>query len=157
MSTPPPPRRLFRPIALAEAVTWTLLLLAMATKYLLNLGAGELAVRVAGGVHGFVFLAYCLSALLIAVDRGWRPAQLLAAWASAVVPYLTIPFERYAEQQGLLPDRWRLAAEDASGPAESTVAVALRRPLTAAAVAVLVLTVVFSGLLALGPPTEWFS
>ena len=51
------PRQLFRALAVAEAVTWTLLLIGMVGKH--ALGVTELGVRIGGGVHGFVFLAYC--------------------------------------------------------------------------------------------------
>lgn len=151
----PRPDRLFRALALAEMVTWTLLLLGMFAKYVLDLG--ELGVRIGGGVHGFVFLAYCLVTLLVAVDRSWRPGHLLLGWVSAVVPYATIPFERYAERQDMLSATWRLRSGTAQGGVEKIAATALRHPLPALVVAVVGVALVFSGLLALGPPTEWFA
>ena len=57
------PRRLYRTLALAEAVTWTLLIAGMLAKYVLHLG--ELGVRIGGSVHGFVFLAYCAVTVLV--------------------------------------------------------------------------------------------
>ncbi len=70
------PRQLFRALAVAEAVTWTLLLLGMVGKYVL--GATDLGVRIGGGVHGFVFLAYCTTTVLVAVDARWTLRRLLA-------------------------------------------------------------------------------
>ena len=149
------PRQLFRALAVAEAVTWTLLLLGMVGKYVL--GLTELGVRIGGGVHGFVFLAYCATTVLVAVDRRWSIARLLAGLGSAFVPYLTIPFERSADRAGLLADRWRLHGERASRADEHVAAWALRRPLLAAVVVLVLLGAVFGGLLSLGPPTEWAS
>src|SRR5690625_7003196 len=50
------PSRLYRALALAEWVTWTLLLAGMFVKYVLE--AGEWLVRIGGGLHGFTFLSY---------------------------------------------------------------------------------------------------
>ncbi len=149
------PSRLFGVVAAAEMVTWTLLLAGMLGKYVL--GAGDLGVRIGGGLHGFVFLSYCLVSVLVAVDQRWRASPLLLGLASAVVPYATVPFERAARRRGLLGQRWRLRGSTPSSPRERIVAVALHRPVGAAAAAVVVVALVFSGLLALGPPTQWFS
>lgn len=149
------PRQLFRALAVAEAVTWTLLLLGMVGKYVL--GATDLGVRIGGGVHGFVFLAYCTTTVLVAVDARWTLRRLLAGLGSAFVPYLTIPFERSADRAGLLADRWRLHGERASRPDEHLAAWALRRPVLAGVLALVLLAVVFGGLLSVGPPTQWAS
>lgn len=148
------PARLYGVLALAEAVTWTLLLLGMLGKYVLDLG--ELGVRIGGGLHGFVFLAYCLVTLLVAVDQRWSPGLLVLGWVSAVVPYATIPFERYADRRGLLADRWRLRTDAPAGPVERIAATALRHPLSAVLVGLVAVALVFTGLLAAGPPTQWF-
>lgn len=147
------PHRLHGLLARAEVVTWTLLLLGMVLKY--GTGTTELVVRVGGGLHGFVFLAYALVTVLVAVDARWSTGRLVAGLGSAVVPYLSVVFERSADRAGVLPERWRLRAERGRGPAERLVGAALRAPVPAALVALVVLVLVFSGLLAAGPPTEW--
>ncbi|GAB3664616.1 DUF3817 domain-containing protein [Nocardioides korecus] len=147
------PLRLFRALARAELVTWTLLLLGMVVKYLLD--GTEVLVRVGGGLHGFVFLAYCLVTLLVGVDARWRPGRTVLGLASAFVPYLSWPFERRVEAAGGLPDRWRLREEQGGSALERVVSACLRAPLVAAVVAVVGVAVVFTGLLALGPPTSW--
>ena len=150
------PRRLFCTLALAEVVTWTLLLAGMVLKY--GTDTTDLLVRVGGGLHGFVFLAYAATVVLLAVDARWSPARTVAGLASAVVPYATVPFERSTERAGLLPDRWRLVSgTPATGPVERLVASGLRRPALAAVVVLALLAVVFTGLLAAGPPTQWGS
>lgn len=149
------PDRLFGSLAFAEMVTWTLLLAGMLGKY--ALGLGDLGVRVGGGLHGFVFLAYCLTTVLVAIDQRWRVKQLVLGLGAAVLPYATVPFERHARRSGLLDARWRLRSEPADRPQEHVAATALRRPVVAAAVGVVIVALVFAGLLALGPPTQWFA
>lgn len=149
------PARLFTLLAQAEMVTWTLLLLGMLAKYVLHLG--ELGVRIGGSLHGFVFLAYVLVTVLVAVDQKWRLRDLIAGLASAVVPYLTVPFERSAMRRGLLGDTWRLRTQEGRGIAERAVALVVRRPVPASLVLLVAIVLVFSGLLALGPPTQWFN
>jgi integral membrane protein len=147
------PRRLHRLLARAEVVSWTLLLLGMVLKY--GTGTTELGVRVGGGVHGFVFLAYALVTVLVGIDARWSPGRLLAGLGSAVAPYLSVVFEHSAERAGALPEHWRLRSEPGRGPVERLVGTALRAPLPAALVALVALALVFTGLLAAGPPTEW--
>lgn len=149
------PQKLYRTLALAEAVTWTLLIGGMFLKYVTE--TTEVGVRIGGGVHGFVFLAYCLTTVLIGIDHRWSSARVAGGLGSAFVPYLTVPFERSAEKTGLLSGDWRLLTEPPSGALERLVAGALRGPVLAAVVTLVVLVAVFSGLLLVGPPTEWGS
>ncbi|GAB79140.1 integral membrane protein [Austwickia chelonae] len=149
------PARLYRALALAEMVTWTLLLLGMAGKYLLDLG--EVGSRIGGGVHGFVFLAYCLVTVLIAVDQRWTVRDLALGLGSSVLPYATVPFERYAERRDLLGQTWRLHAEEPGNGQERLVGLAVRRPIQAGLIGIVTVTVVFAALLSAGPPTRWFS
>ena len=144
------PARLFRLVARAEAVTWALLLGGMFLKYVTR--TTELGVQVFGMVHGVAFLAYCVAAVVVAVDQRWSLGRLLAGLVAAVPPFATLPFERYAVRPGLLDDRWRLRGDAPGGALERLVAWLVRRPaqgLLAAVVAVAALT----GLaLLVGPP-----
>lgn len=149
------PRRLFAALAAAEMVTWTLLLLGMFGKYVL--GLGDWGVRIGGGLHGLVFLAYCLVTVLVSVDQRWAPRDLVLGLACAVIPYATVPFERSALRRVLLQDAWRLRSQPPRGAADRIVAEAVRRPIPAGVGALLLVVVVFGGLLMLGPPTQWFS
>src|SRR5699024_9469120 len=77
------PQRLYRLLAVAETVTWTMLILGMIGKYVLQLG--DWPVRVGGLSHGIVFVAYALTAGLVGVNQRWTPVQIIAAVATAVV------------------------------------------------------------------------
>lgn len=149
------PARLYRTLAAAEMVTWALLLAGMAGKYLL--GLGDLGVRLGGGIHGFVFLGYTLVTVLVAIDRRWPVRELALGLGSAILPFLTVPFERHAERAGLLPDAWRLRTDRPAGVLERLVGWAVRQPIPAAALALVGLAAVFSGLLWLGPPWQWLA
>lgn len=150
------PARLFGTLAFAEMVTWTLLLLGMLGKYVLHLGPW--GVRIGGGLHGFVFLAYVLVTVFVAVDQRWHPADTARGLASAVLPYATLPFERRALERGLLRgESWRLRDEPPAAAPERLVAAALRRPLLAAATGLLLVGLTYAGLLSVGPPTQWFA
>lgn len=146
------PRRLFGLLALLEALTWTMLLVGMALKYLTR--TTDLGVSVAGPIHGFAFLAYCATVVALSVDARWSASRSVAGLVSGVVPYLTIPFERSTDRAGLLPARWRLRHEAGTGASERLLATGLRAPVRSLTVVVLALLVVFAVLLAIGPPTE---
>jgi integral membrane protein len=149
------PKSLYRTLALAEAVTWTLLLVGMLLKYVTD--TTELGVRIGGGVHGFVFLTYCAATVVVGIDARWSAGRITAGLASAFVPYLTVPFERSAEKAGLLPQVWRLLRDAPRGAVEKVVAWGVRGPVLAGVVTLVVLVAVFSGLLLVGPPSQWGS
>ncbi len=145
------PARLFRAVAVAEAVTWALLLAGMVLKYVTR--TTDAAVSVFGMLHGVVFLAYAVTAVVVWVDQRWSPARGVVGLLAAVPPFATIAFDRATARRGLIGSSWRLREPGSvRGPAERVVALAVRRPgrgLLAAVGAVAVLTVVA---LAVGPP-----
>lgn len=150
------PRILYKRLALAEVVTWTLLILGMIGKYGFGL---DWATRLGGGIHGFVFLCYCAATVAVWTDKRWSAGTGVLGLASAVIPYATVPFERAAQRRGLLDGPWRLApgGEQPSSFPDRVLAFALRSPVVALLVTVVVVAVVFTLLLSAGPPTEWFS
>jgi integral membrane protein len=144
------PLTLFRRVAVAEAVTWAGLLTGMVLKYVTH--STELGVQVFGMLHGVVFIAYCLTTVVVAVDQRWPLGRLVAGLACAVPPFATLPFDRWAERRGALGSDWRLASGQPAGPADRCVAWLVRHPargLAAGAVGVAVLTGVA---LVAGPP-----
>jgi integral membrane protein len=144
------PLRLFRRVAVAEAVTWALLLCGMVLKY--GTHTTELAVRVFGMAHGVVFIAYCLTTVVVAVDQRWSRGRLLLGLVSSVPPFATVLFDRYAERRGALAGSWRLRASAPAGVVDRAVAWLVRNPgsgVVAGLAAVMVLTGIA---LMAGPP-----
>jgi integral membrane protein len=148
------PLTLFRRLAFAEALTWALLLLGMFLKYVS--GTTELGVRVFGMAHGVVFIAYCLTAVFVAVNQRWSFGTLLLALVSAVPPFMTVWFDRRAERRGQLDGRWRLApgGEPAATAAERVQAWMLARPLAALGAAVVAVAALTAIALLVGPPAS---
>jgi integral membrane protein len=147
------PRTLFVRLADTEAVTWTLLLIGMFLKYVTK--TTDVGVRVFGLFHGVVFLAYCVVAVAMWINQRWSARVGLLALASAIPPYATIWFVRWA--RGELDGPWRLGAggEQPQTLPESVLAWALRRPVLAIVVGVVGVLAATSALLWIGPPGSW--
>jgi integral membrane protein len=146
------PRLLFRIVAIAEAVTWTLLIVGLVLRATTGWALG---VTIGGGIHGFVFLAYAGVALLVGIDRRWPAGLVVLAVASAIVPYATIPVDRALDRRGRLDGAWRREPDPASAdrtPLDALVRWFVRRPAVLIAVFAVVLVAIFATLLALGPP-----
>ncbi|MFT4469487.1 DUF3817 domain-containing protein [Arthrobacter sulfonylureivorans] len=151
------PRTLFRTVAFAEAVTWTLLLTALLVRALAP--EARVVVSIAGGLHGFVFLCYVVSTCFTWVNQKWTAGRGVLAVVSAAIPYATIPVEKSMDRNGLLGNVWRLGAggEKPRGFLERLQAVVLARPVAAIAVVLVAVAAVFSFLLYMGPPDTWFA
>ena len=73
-----------RIVALAEAVSFLVLLVATAVKY----GADEEAgVKVMGPLHGGLFVLYVLLTIAVAADERWRLKRTLLTLLCAVIPF----------------------------------------------------------------------
>ena len=146
------PRALFGVVAIAEAVSWTLLIAGLVLRAALGL---DVAVTIGGAVHGLVFLAYVASTVVVALNQRWGAGVTTVAVASAVIPYATIPVELWLRRSGRLHGSWRL--DESEHPRDRTwhdraLRAFLRHPIAFTAVLVLVVVVVFVVLLAVGPP-----
>ena len=95
--------RVFRAVAVAEAVSWALLLAGMFVKYVV--GTTEVGVQVAGPLHGAVFIAYLVVALVAWRVLRWSPVTAVLALVASVPPFVTVWFERWAQRTGRLPVR----------------------------------------------------
>ncbi|WP_205472014.1 DUF3817 domain-containing protein [Nocardioides sp. SYSU D00038] len=146
----PSPLMLFRRVAVAEAVTWAGLLVGMFLKYVTD--TTELGVRVFGMLHGVVFIAYCVTTAVVAVDQRWPRGRALLGLASAVPPFMTIWFDRHAERRGALAREWRLVLDDPATPLDRPVAWLLRNPLRGLATALVAVLVLTGVALLVGPP-----
>src|SRR4051794_4866977 len=93
--------RAFRAVAVAEAVSWVLLLAGMFVKWVLR--TSELGVQLAGPVHGAVFVGYVLVSLVAWRVLGWTPRTAVLALIASVPPLCTVVFERWARRTGRLP------------------------------------------------------
>ena len=147
-------RTLYRRIAVAEVVTWALLLLGMFLKYVTR--TTDLAVSVFGLVHGVVFIAFCLVTLLLWVNQRWTAREGVLGLLSAVPPFLTVWWERRLERRGRLEGDWRLGrdGEAPTNPAERLVAALLARPAVAVAVGLVAVAGLTGIALAVGPPVS---
>ncbi|MDP9821594.1 DUF3817 domain-containing protein [Nocardioides massiliensis] len=145
------PHRLFRIVAVAEAITWALLLTGMFLKYVTE--TTELGVRYGGMLHGVAFVAYVVTTVVVAVDAKWSPGRTLVGLLAAVPPFFTIWFDVAMERRGALPRAWRLRTEQPAGALERPVAALVRRPLVGLLVGVVVVAVLTGLALLVGPPT----
>jgi integral membrane protein len=93
----------FRVVAIAEALSWVGLLAGMFVKHVL--GTSEAGVQVFGPIHGAVFVAYVVVAVVAARVLGWSRGTTLLALAAAVPPLVTVVFERWAGRTGRLAVR----------------------------------------------------
>lgn len=93
--------RTFRAVALAEALTWTGLLIGMFVKYVPENGT-ETGVQLFGPLHGTLFLLYVAVALLTARRFRWSPQVTLIALVAAIPPLATAFFDMWVQRRGLL-------------------------------------------------------
>lgn len=150
------PRRWYRTVAIAESVTWTLLIIGMLLKYVAGLGG--LPVLIAGSIHGFVFITYGMTAVLIGVNQRWSVPKIVGAVVTAIVPYATIPFDRWLERRGMLEGDWHLEATEEPHDQKWTrrfLRWMLRHPIALLTAFVVGIVVIMTTLLLVGPPGGW--
>ncbi|WP_426187276.1 DUF3817 domain-containing protein [Microbacterium sp. TWP3-1-2b2] len=146
------PASLYRVLAIAEAITWTLLIAALIAR---AVGAPPIVVTIAGGIHGFVFLSYGATAILVAFNQRWSVGVGVLAVASAIVPYATIPMEIWLHRSGRLKGDWRL--EESDHPQDRTwydrtMRWFLRRAWVLVALIAVAVIALYVVLLLIGPP-----
>ena len=89
MATPAPSSsvapsvRWFRVVALVEAVSYLVLLVAVVAKYGFDAPIG---VRIMGPVHGVIFLVYAGLAFTVREQLRWSAQHTAAVLAAAVIP-----------------------------------------------------------------------
>jgi len=94
--------RTLRYVALIEAISFLALLVATYIKYA---GDSEVGVQILGPVHGMLFLAYVLIALLVARAARWSLVTTLLVLLGAVVPF-----------GGFVVDRWLARTSNQAQP-----------------------------------------
>jgi integral membrane protein len=73
----------FRLLAVAESVSWLVMLAAVVAKHGFGVAG---ATTVIGPVHGLVFLAYLCGVVFLREELDWSAARTLAAIGAAIVP-----------------------------------------------------------------------
>lgn len=146
------PRKLFFVLSIAEAVSWTLLITALILRATLGL---QIATVIAGSIHGFVFLSYGATAILLAFNNRWSAWPAIVAIVSAIVPYATIPTEIWLSRSGRLDGVWR--TELADDPADrrwydGLLRWFLLRPWVLALLIVAAVAALYFILVTIGPP-----
>jgi integral membrane protein len=147
------PRKLYKAFALGEGVTWTLLISALIIRALID--SPPILLTVVGSIHGAVFLGYGVIASLVGVNNRWGLGRTALAVALAIVPFATIPFERYVERSGKLDGTWRRTATDDPRDAhwfDRLYRWFLNRPALFVLVLLLAVVAIFITLITLGPP-----
>ncbi len=150
------PKKLYTVVALAEMVTWTGLIIAMVARYGFGYEGGLFFV--AGLSHGIIFMAYCITAIMIGINLRWGFGTITLAVLAAIPPWTTLPFDRWLLKTGKLDTPWALDAPSSSvtmGGLDRFVRFWLRHPVSFFVVMVLGMAVVITGLLLIGPPSEW--
>jgi integral membrane protein len=94
------PGKLFRIVAIAEACSWTGLLIGMFFKYVVV--RNEIGVQIFGPIHGALFVLYVIAAIVVARLHRWDVKTLVLALIASIPPLATIWFERKAVREGRL-------------------------------------------------------
>ena len=147
------PKSLFTLFARAEMVTWALLISALVVRA--TVPDLAIAVTISGGIHGFVFLGYGITAALVGVNQRWGLGRILAGISLAIVPFATYPFERVVERRALLEGDWRREASDHAGDHgwfDRLFRWFIKRPILLLVTLVATAVIMFTVLLVIGPP-----
>ena len=83
-----------------EALTWLGLLIGMYFKWIAQ--TGEVGVKVFGPIHGGVFVAYLVVALLTSRVQRWSVWTTASALVASIPPFCTVWFEMWAKRSGRL-------------------------------------------------------
>ncbi|GGN41989.1 integral membrane protein [Actinoplanes campanulatus] len=91
------PFRIFRITAIAEAFSWTGLLVGMYLKHVTE--TTEAGVWLFGRLHGALFVAYLVATLWVARAERWSPWRTLFGLAASIPPLTTLIFERWVARR----------------------------------------------------------
>lgn len=148
------PLDLFRRVAIAEAITWALLLTGMFLKYVTH--TTDLGVKIFGMIHGVVFISYVVTTATIWVDQKWTLRRGVGALLASIPPFVTIVVEVLAARRGWIGDAWRLrtSAHASVSRPEALVRWVLVAPVRGLAVALGAVVVLTGVALLVGPPAS---
>jgi integral membrane protein len=86
---------LFRIAAFSEAIGWSLLIIGILLGQYVFPGS-SVPVKIAGRVHGTLFLIYIAAAILLYPSQGWSRKRTLFAAVASVPPFGSLLFEQWA-------------------------------------------------------------
>lgn len=89
--------RVFRVTAVAEAFSWTGLLVGMFLKHVTH--TTDAGVWLFGRVHGALFIAYLVATLWVARTERWSFWRTGFALAASIPPLTTLIFERWVSRR----------------------------------------------------------
>lgn len=89
----------FRYVALAEATSFLILLVATYIKHTQDAPGG---VQVMGPIHGALFIAYVMLALALRGQAGWSPRATIGVLIGAVLPFGGFVVDRWLARTGQL-------------------------------------------------------
>jgi integral membrane protein len=150
------PKDIFGTFARIEMFTWALLIAAIVVRE--TIGLAPNIFTIAGATHGFAFIGYSVTAVLVGVNQRWPLAQTAIAVVLAIVPFATYPFDRYLEKRTMMDGEWRI--EGTKDPRDNTRFDRLFRwfifrPVLLIFTLVVFVVSLFAFLLWLGPPYQW--
>jgi integral membrane protein len=150
------PKDIFGTFARIEMFTWGLLIAAIFARETIGLASNIFTI--AGATHGFAFIGYSVTAVLVGVNQRWPLQQTAIAVLLAIVPFATYPFDRYLEKRSMLDGEWRI--EGTKDPRDNTAFDRLFRwfifrPVLLILTLVVFVVSLFAFLLWLGPPYQW--
>ena len=150
------PAALYKLVAAAEMVTWGGLILAMIARYGFGYDGGLFFV--AGLSHGIVFLAYGITAIVIGINLRWGFGSTTMAVSMAIVPFATLPFDRWLLRHHKLEGAWRTTATIDPAPQgflDRLLRFWVGHPALFFSLIVVGIGAMIILLLSVGPPTEW--
>jgi integral membrane protein len=150
------PKDIFGTFARIEMLTWALLIAAIVVRE--TIGLSPSVFTIAGATHGFAFIGYSATAVLVGVNQRWPLARTAVSVVLAIVPFATYPFDRYLDKRSLLEGEWRIEAT--KDPRDNTWFDGLFRwfifrPILLILTMVVFVVSLFAFLLWLGPPGQW--
>ncbi len=89
----------FRIVAIAEALSWAGLLVGMYFKYLAG-SPTEVGVKIFGPIHGGVFMAFVVAAVVVGIQRKWNLVTWALALLGSIVPLGSVIFVIWADKLG---------------------------------------------------------
>ena len=96
------PIRAFRMIALAEGTSFLILLcIAMPMKYMMGM---PLAVRIAGSIHGLLFLLYVARLVNLRTTYQWDNKFSFFALLASLLPFGPFVFDKHLREKEIAPN-----------------------------------------------------